>query len=191
MKSVSISGSLRENVGKRDAKAQRAQGLIPCVIYGGKQQFQFVVDERQFKNLIYTPEVRYAEIELAGNKFNAILQASQFHPITDKLLHVDFLEVVENKPITIDIPVKVTGTSPGVLRGGKMAKKVRKLKVKGMLENIPEYIELSINGMEINDTLKVADVQVPNISVVDNPNKVLIAILTSRNVDDSAPAAEE
>lgn len=191
MKSVSISGSLRENVGKRDAKAQRAQGLIPCVIYGGKQQFQFVVDERQFKNLIYTPEVRYAEIELAGNKFNAILQASQFHPITDKLLHVDFLEVVENKPITIDIPVKVTGTSPGVLRGGKMAKKVRKLKVKGMLENIPEYIELSINGMEINDTLKVADVQIPNITVVDNPNKVLIAILTSRNVDDSAVAAEE
>ncbi|MCQ2271431.1 MAG: 50S ribosomal protein L25/general stress protein Ctc [Bacteroidales bacterium] len=191
MKSVSISGSLRENVGKRDAKAQRAQGLVPCVIYGGKQQYQFVVEEKQFKNIIYTPEVKYAEIDLDGKHFNAILQETQFHPITDRLLHVDFLEVVENKPITIDIPVKITGTSPGVLRGGKMAKKVRKLKVRGLLENVPEYIELSIDGMEINDVIRVSNVNVPNITVVDNPSKVLVAILTSRNVDESATEAAE
>lgn len=185
MKSVSISGSLRENVGKRDAKAQRAQGLVPCVIYGGKQQYQFVVDQRQFKDLIYTPEVKYAQVEFDGKKFNAILQETQFHPVTDKLLHVDFLEVVENKPITIDIPVKVTGTSPGVLRGGKLAKKVRKLKVRGLLENIPEYIEMSINGLEINESIRVSDVNVPNISVVDNPGKILVSVLTSRNVSEA------
>ncbi|MCQ2265617.1 MAG: 50S ribosomal protein L25 [Bacteroidales bacterium] len=189
MKSVSISGSLRENVGKRDAKAQRAKGMIPCVIYGGKQQYQFVVDQRQFRDLIYTPEVKYAVLDLDGKKFNAILQDAQFHAITDNLLHVDFLEVVENKPITIDIPVKVSGTSPGVLRGGKMAKKVRKLKVRGLLEHIPEYINLSIDGMEINDNLRVSDVKIDNISVVDNPGKVLISILTSRNVDESATEA--
>ncbi|MCQ2269813.1 MAG: 50S ribosomal protein L25 [Bacteroidales bacterium] len=189
MKSVSISGSLRENVGKRDAKAQRAKGMIPCVIYGGQQQYQFVVDQRQFKDLIYTPEVKYAVLDLDGKKFNAILQDAQFHAITDNLLHVDFLEVVENKPITIDIPVKVSGTSPGVLRGGKMAKKVRKLKVRGLLEHIPEYINLSIDGMEINDNLRVSDVKIDNITVVDNPSKVLISILTSRNVDDSATEA--
>lgn len=189
MKSVSISGSLRENVGKRDAKAQRAKGMIPCVIYGGQQQYQFVVDQRQFKDLIYTPEVKYAVLDLDGKKFNAILQDAQFHAITDNLLHVDFLEVVENKPITIDIPVKVSGTSPGVLRGGKMAKKVRKLKVRGLLEHIPEYINLSIDGMEINDNLRVSDVKIDNIAVVDNPSKVLISILTSRNVDDSATEA--
>lgn len=191
MKSVSISGSLRENVGKRDAKAQRAKGMIPCVIYGGKQQYQFVVDQRQFRDLIYTPEVKYAVLDLDGKKFNAILQDAQFHAITDNLLHVDFLEVVENKPITIDIPVKVSGTSPGVLRGGKMAKKVRKLKVRGLLENIPEYINLSIDGMEINDNLRVSDVKIDNISVVDNPGKVLISILTSRNVDETATEAAE
>lgn len=190
MKSVSISGSLRENVGKRDAKAQRAQGLVPCVIYGGKQQYQFVVDQKQFQNLIYTPEVKYAELDINGNHFKAILQDTQFHPITDSLLHADFLEVVENKPITIDIPVKVTGTSPGVLRGGKLAKKVRKLKVRGLLEHIPEYIELSIEGLEINEAVKVADVNIPDVTVVDNPGKVLVAILTSRNVDENAPEAE-
>ncbi len=189
MKSVSISGSLRENVGKRDAKAQRAKGMIPCVIYGGQQQYQFVVDQRQFKDLIYTPEVKYAVLDLDGKKFNAILQDAQFHAITDNLLHVDFLEVVENKPITIDIPVKVSGTSPGVLRGGKMAKKVRKLKVRGLLEHIPEYINLSIDGMEINDNLRVSDVKIDNITVVDNPSKVLISILTSRNVDDTTTEA--
>lgn len=191
MKSVSISGSLRENVGKRDAKAQRAKGMIPCVIYGGKQQYQFVVDQRQFRDLIYTPEVKYAVLDLDGKKFNAILQDAQFHAITDNLLHVDFLEVVENKPITIDIPVKVSGTSPGVLRGGKMAKKVRKLKVRGLLEHIPEYINLSIDGMEINDNLRVSDVKIDNITVVDNPGKVLISILTSRNVDETATEAAE
>ncbi len=159
---------------------------MPCVIYGGKQQFQFVVDERQFRDLIYTPEVKYAEVTIGDQKFNAILQETQFHPITDKLLHVDFLEVVENKPITIEIPVKVTGTSPGVLRGGKLAKKVRKLKVKGLLENVPEYIELSINGMEINDVIRVSDVKVPNIIVVDNPSKILVSVLTSRNVSETA-----
>ena len=107
-------------------------------------------------------------------------------------MHVDFLEVVENKPITIEIPMKVTGTSPGVLRGGKLAKKVRKLKVRGLLEHVPEYIELSIDGMEINDVIRVADVKVPNITVVDNPSKILVSVLTSRNVSEatSEEAAE-
>ena len=90
MKSVSISGSLRENVGKKDAKAQRSKGLIPCVLYGGEQQYQFVVPEKQFQKLLYTPEVRYVELELEGKTRNAIVQDTQFHPITDKLLHVDF-----------------------------------------------------------------------------------------------------
>jgi large subunit ribosomal protein L25 len=94
MKSVSMSGSLRENVGKRDAKAQRKQGLVPCVMYGGVEQFTFVVEEGQFKNIIFTPEVKYAELEIDGKKFNAIIQDTQWHPITDALLHVDFLEVI-------------------------------------------------------------------------------------------------
>ena len=188
MKSVSISGSLRENVGKKDAKAQRNQGMIPCVIYGGKEQKMFVVDERQFKNLIYTPEVRYAEVDIDGDVRKAIIQETQFHPITDKLLHVDFLEIVDGKPITIELPFKVTGTSPGVLKGGLLKKRVRKLKVRGLLENIPEEITADISSMEINDMTKISDIHFDNLDIVDNPNKVILQVVPTRG---SAAAATE
>ncbi|HOS57707.1 MAG TPA: 50S ribosomal protein L25/general stress protein Ctc [Bacteroidales bacterium] len=180
MKSVSISGSLRENVGKKDAKAQRSKGLIPCVLYGGEQQYQFVVPEKQFQKLLYTPEVRYVELELEGKTRNAIVQDTQFHPITDKLLHVDFLEIIPGKPITIAIPVIVTGTSPGVLRGGKMSKKVRKLNVKGELEHIPEHIMLDVSKLDINDSIKVADIEVENLTIMEKKSKVLLTISLTR-----------
>lgn len=180
MKSVSISGSLRENVGKKDAKAQRSKGLIPCVLYGGEQQYQFVVPEKQFQKLLYTPEVRYVELELEGKTRNAIVQDTQFHPITDKLLHVDFLEIIPGKPITIAIPVIVTGTSPGVLRGGKMSKKVRKLNVKGELEHIPEHITLDVSELDINDSIKVADIEVENLTIMEKKSKVLLTISLTR-----------
>jgi len=188
MKSVSISGSLRENVGKKDAKAQRNQGMIPCVIYGGKDQKMFVVEERQFKSLLYTPEVKYAEVNIDGDVRKAIVQETQFHAITDKLLHVDFLEVVDGKPITIEIPLKISGTSPGVLKGGLLKKRVRKLKVRGLLENIPEEIVSDISNLDINDMTKIGDVHVDNLEIVDNPNKVIIQVVPTRG---SAAAATE
>ena len=188
MKSVSISGSLRENVGKKDAKAQRNKGMIPCVIYGGKEQKMFVVDERQFKDLLYTPEVRYAEVNIDGDVRKAIVQETQFHAITDKLMHVDFLEVVDGKPITIEIPLKIAGTSPGVLKGGLLKKRVRKLKVRGLLENIPEEITSDISNLEINDMTKIGDVHIDNLEIVDNPNKVIIQVVPTRG---SAAAATE
>lgn len=192
MKSVSISGSLRENVGKKDAKAQRGQGMIPCVIYGGKEQKIFVVEEKQFQKLLYTPEVQSVELTIDGKVYTAIVQDSQYHPITDRLLHVDFLEVVDGKPITIEIPFKVKGTSPGVLKGGFMKKRVRKLKVRGLLENIPECITADISNLDLNDVIKVSDIQIDNLTVVDNPNKVIVAVLPTRNVvADNAEGEEE
>ena len=188
MKSVSISGSLRENVGKKDAKAQRNKGMIPCVIYGGKDQKMFVVDERQFKDLIYTPEVKYAEVNIDGDVRKAIIQETQFHAITDRLLHVDFLEVVDGKPITIDLPLKVTGTSPGVLKGGQLKKRVRKLKVRGLLENVPEEITADISNLDINDMTKVNDIHIDNLDIVDNPNKVILQVVPTRG---SAAATTE
>jgi len=182
MKSVSMSGSPRENVGKKDAKAQRANGLVPCVIYGGNQQMQFVVEETQFRHLLFTPEVKYVELEVGNNKFTAVVQATQWHPITDKLLHVDFLEVVDGKPIIIGLPVKITGTSPGVLRGGRLVKKIRKLTVKGLLNDIPEEILVDISNLEINDSIKVGDLSVPKLSFVENPNTIIVNIASTRNV---------
>lgn len=191
MKSVSISGSLRENVGKKDAKAQRVQGLIPCVLYGGKEQKMFVVEEAQFRDLLYTPEVKYVELTVDGKTYNAIVQETQFHPITDRLLHVDFLEVVDGKPITIEIPFKIKGTSPGVLKGGFLHKRVRKLKVRGLLENIPEDITADISHMDIEDVIRICDINIDNLSIIDNPNKVIISVNQTRNVVATEEAGEE
>ncbi len=189
MKSVSISGSPRENVGKKDARAQRNQGMIPCVIYGGKEQKLFVVDERQFKDLLYTPEVKYAEVNINGDVRKAIVQEVQFHAITDKLLHVDFLEVVDGKPITIELPFKIKGTSPGVLKGGLLKKRVRKLKVRGLLENVPEEITADISPLDINDMMKIGDLHIDNLEIVDNPNKVILQVVPTRG--SAAATAEE
>ena len=188
MKSVSISGSPRENVGKKDAKMQRRNGLVPCVMYGGEESYHFLVEEKAFKPLLYTPEVLYADLKIGDKEFKAIVQETQFHPITDRLLHVDFLQVT-NKPISIAIPLKVEGSSKGVMRGGKLSKKVRKIKVKGLLENIPENIMLNVSDLDILDSIKVGDVKVDNITILDNPANVLVTVLSTRNVE-SAPAAE-
>ena len=186
MKSVSISGSPRENVGKRDAKQQRYNGLVPCVLYGGENQYQFVVEKGQLKDLIYTPEVKYAIVNIDGKEIPATLQATQYHAITDELLHVDFLEIIEGKPITIGIPIRITGTSPGVLRGGKLVKKVRKLKIKGELQNIPEFISVDISGLDIDNTIKVNELHIDIITFVENPNAVVAAVLSTRNVENTA-----
>jgi large subunit ribosomal protein L25 len=182
MKSVSISGSLRENVGKKDAKTQRAQGLIPCVIYGGKEQLQFVASETQFQHLLFTPEVKYVELEVGNKKFKAIVQATQWHPITDQLLHVDFFEVTVEKPVIIGIPVKLTGTSPGVLRGGKLVKKIRKITIKGLLKNIPEEIVVDISNLDINDMIKIGDLEIPNLKFLENNGTMIVNIASTRNV---------
>ena len=189
MKSVSISGSLRENVGKRDAKEKRKEGLIPCVLYGGEGQLHFLVDVKQFIKLLYTPEVLFAELNIDGRQYRAIVQETQFHPVTDDLLHVDFLEITDGKPITIEIPMLVKGNSPGIIRGGKLSKRVRKLKVKGTLENIPESITVDISNLDILDTVEIKDISLNNITIVDNPNKVVVTILSSRNVEE-APKAD-
>ncbi len=183
MKSVSISGSPRENVGKRDAKEQRANGMIPCVLYGGKEQYQFAVEEEQFRKLLYTPEVLFVDLKVGDKECRAIVQATQFHPITDKLLHVDFLEVVDGKPITIEIPVRITGTSPGILRGGKLSKKVRKLRVKGELNDIPEVITVDISNLEINESIKVNSLSIDKIQFLEVPTKIIVSVLTTRNVE--------
>ena len=163
--------------------------MIPCVIYGGKEQQLFVVDERQFKDLLYTPEVKYAEVNINGDVRKAIVQEVQFHAITDKLLHVDFLEVVDGKPITIELPFKIKGTSPGVLKGGLLKKRVRKLKVRGLLENVPEEITADISPLDINDMMKIGDLHIDNLEIVDNPNKVILQVVPTRG--SAAATAEE
>ena len=130
MKIIAISGSPRENVGKRDAKELRYEGKVPAVLYGGKEQAHFAVVITELKDAIYTPEANFLEIDINGKKTKAIIKELQFHPLTDVLLHVDFLQLFDDKEIVMEIPVRLEGTSPGVKMGGKLVQKLRKLRVK-------------------------------------------------------------
>lgn len=188
MKSVSMSGSLRENVGKKDAKAQRANDMVPCVVYGGAEQYHILVEEKQFKGIIYTPETRYAELTFGDKKMNVIVQDAQFHPTTEKILHVDFLEVIDNKPITVSLPLKTVGTSPGVLLGGKLIKKFRKLRVKGLLKDIPESIDVNIGNLELEQFVKISEISVPNVEIMEIKQTVAILVSRTRNVVETTEA---
>ncbi len=189
MKTVSISGSLRANVGKKDAKQNRAEGKVPCVVYGGKEEMHFIVEEKDLHQIIFTPYNFLIDLDIEGKKMQAIMQDIQYHPVTEKPLHVDFLEVSEKKPVILSLPIRISGTSKGVLRGGKMVKKYRKLKVKGLAKDMPEEINIDITELDINDALQVSDVKVDNIQMLDIPTATIISIASTRAVEPAAGAA--
>ncbi|HLO91847.1 MAG TPA: 50S ribosomal protein L25/general stress protein Ctc [Lentimicrobium sp.] len=187
MKTVSLSGSLRENVGKKDAKAQRVAGKVPCVIYGGKEQIHFTTDVVNFKPILYSPSSYLVNIDVDGKEYLTILQDVQSHPVTDSLLHVDFLELDKEKPVVIAVPIRITGTSPGVLRGGKLIKKFRKLKIKALIQHLPDEIEVSISDIDLNQSVKVGDLKLDNVEFLDIKNAVIVTVQSTRNVEPVAP----
>lgn len=190
MKTVSLSGSLRANVGKVDANALRAKGMVPCVIYGGKEQTHFYADSRAFKDIIYTPDTNLVSIELeGGKKFKAVLQEAQFHKINDRLIHADFLEVSEDKPVTVQIPVKTIGQAEGVKDGGKMSVKMRKLKVKGLISKLPERIELNVEKLTVGKSISVGDINIDGLTILHPKNISVVSVNITRNVVEETPAA--
>lgn len=180
MKSIAISGSPRGNVGKRDAKELRYQGLVPAVLYGGATQTHFAVSAADLKPVIYTPEVHFIDLEIGGEKSQAIIQATQFHPVTDQLVHIDFLLLDENKPITMEIPILLTGTSPGVKTGGKLVQKLRKLRVKGFPKDLLDTINVSIEALEVGKSVKVSEIKLPNLTITNSPEDTIVSVTTSR-----------
>jgi large subunit ribosomal protein L25 len=180
MKSIAISGSPRENVGKRDAKELRYNGLVPAVLYGGKTQTHFSVSAADLKPVIYTPVVHFIDITVAGEKSQAIIQDIQFHPLTEKILHVDFLLLDEKKPITIEIPVRLTGTSPGVKMGGKLVQKLRKLRIKALPKDHLDNIDVSIEGLEVGKSVRVADLKLEKLIITNAIEDTIVSVTTSR-----------
>jgi len=180
MKSIAISGSLRENVGKRDAKELRYQGQIPAVLYGGETQTHFSVSASDLKPVVYTPVVQFIDLDVAGVQSQAIIKDMQFHPLTDEIIHVDFLLMDENKPVTIEIPVLLTGTSPGVKMGGKLVQKLRKLRVKALPKDHLDTIEVSIEGLEVGGSVRVGNIQLPNLTITNAAEDTILSITTSR-----------
>ncbi|NOX86993.1 MAG: 50S ribosomal protein L25/general stress protein Ctc [Chlorobi bacterium] len=182
MKTVSLSGALRAHVGKKDAKKQRREGLIPCVLYGGKEQVHFTLKELDFGRLIFTPEVYLINLTLDGKEYKAILQDVQYHPVTDKVLHADFLEIIPGKPIIVRLPVHFVGDVPGVIAGGRLVKKLRKILVKGLVDDMPDFIEINMSHLNIGDNITVKELKVDKLTFLENPNSVIVGVKTARSV---------
>ena len=180
MKSITIKGSERENVGKKATKAVRDAGMVPCVIYGGNQPVHFVADERAFKDLVYTPNAHTVVVELNGTSFNVIMQDIQFHPVSDRILHIDFFQLSDDKEIVMEVPVKITGTSPGVLLGGVLRLNQRRLKVKALPKNLPDFVEASISELEMGNKLYVTKLPTNNFKLMHPDNTVVCQVRISR-----------
>lgn len=180
MKSIAISGSLRENVGKRDAKELRYEGKVPAVLYGGEKQYHFSVSAADLKSLVYTPDVHFVDLDLDGQKFQAIVQEMQFHPLNDLIRHIDFLELNESKEVSMNIPVILTGTSPGVRAGGKLVQKLRKLRVKALPANMPQQIEVSLTPLEVGKSVRVDQIKIENAKVLNNGDDTIVSVIMSR-----------
>lgn len=181
MKSITIKGSERESVGKVATKALRNAGAIPCVLYGGDQPVHFSAEEKAFKNLVYTPNAHTVVIELEnGKSFNAVLQDIQVHPVTDKILHIDFYQLFDNKEVTMEIPVKIVGNSKGVMAGGVLRLNQRKLKVKALPANLPDYIETDISELEMGNKLYITKLHSDAYKFLHPDNTVVCQVRISR-----------
>ena len=180
MKSITIKGSERESVGKKATKALRDAGMVPCVIYGGSQPVHFAADERAFKGLVYTPNAHTVEVVLGGKKYNAILQDIQFHPVSDRINHIDFFQLSDDKEIIMEVPVNVVGTSPGVLLGGVLRLNQRRLKVKALPKNLPDFVEANISELQMGNKLYVTKIETNNFKLMHPDNTVVCQVRISR-----------
>jgi large subunit ribosomal protein L25 len=189
MKKVSLSGVPRAHVGKKDAKGLRNEGRIPCVLYGNNtEQVMFHIDAKAFKPIINTPETYLIEITIGGKTHQAVLKEVQYHPVSDNVLHVDFYEVRNDRPVQVSLPVVLQGTAPGVIRGGKLKLKLPRLKVKGLISDMPENITVNISKLNVGQSIKVKDLKLEKIAITDNMNSVIVEVKTARGV---VIAAEE
>lgn len=197
MKTLEIKGTIRTELGKKSSRDARKEGNVPCVIYGKEQNIHFHTHENNFKNLVYTPDAHLVKLDLQGKEYNVVLQDIQFHPVTDKITHVDFIEIYDDKPIIINIPIKITGDSVGVKAGGKLRIKKRHLKVKGFAKDIPEFLLIDITEVKIHHSVKVGDLAYDKIELIDPKITTVLSVATSRVVQkeetegaEGAPAAE-
>lgn len=180
MKTASLSGSLRENVGKKGSSAIRKSGSIPGVLYGGQDQTHFTVEENSINKLVFSPDVFYIELDIDGKKVHCILQDIQFHPVTDRIVHIDLLEVVPGKEVRVNLPLRSEGTAEGVTNGGRIATLFRRVPVKGLIEKIPEAITVDISPLIIGSTVRVRDLNIEGCTILLNESVLLFACKRTR-----------
>lgn len=192
MKSITIKGQVRESVGKKATKALRNAEQVPCVVYGGKDALHFAAPAKAFTNLVYTADALTATIELEGqDAITAVLQDIQFHPLTDEILHIDFYQLFEDKEVTMEIPVKLTGNAKGVIAGGALRHNLRKLKIKALPANLPDLVTADITKLKIGDKLYVTELKSENYTILHPDNSVVAQVKMSRNASKNASTEDE
>ncbi|WP_437399277.1 50S ribosomal protein L25/general stress protein Ctc [Flagellimonas lutimaris] len=192
MKSITIKGSQRESVGKVSTKALRNAGKVPCVLYGGDKPLHFSANEIAFKDLVYTPNAHTVVIELEdGEKFAAVLQDIQFHPVTDKILHIDFYQLFEDKPITMNIPVRLEGSSPGVKNGGRLLFRKRKLSIRALPDLLPDFITVDISKLRIGQTIAVETILNDDYTFLHPDSTAIVQVKASRTSVDEVLEDED
>lgn len=188
MKVLELEGTVRESVGKKATKALRATDSVPCVLYGGNENVHFQVTNSALRKLIYTPNVYVVDLTVGNKKVKAIMKEVQFHPVKDDVLHVDFYEVTETKPIVVEIPVRLEGLAAGVRAGGKLVQDMRKLKVKGLWTNIPDVLTINVENLGLGKTTQVKDLSFENVEIINSPNIVVAAVKLTRAARGAAAA---
>ncbi len=191
METVAIKGTKRAGTGKKSAKADRNSGTIPCVIYGGKENVHFTGTMGEIKQLIYTPAFKVAEINVDGSTHKCILKDIQWHPVTDDIRHIDFLELVDGKSFKVELPVRLDGVAPGIREGGKLVYKLRKVKVKTTPESLVNELVLDISSMNLGDSVRVRDIEaIEGMELMSSPALPVASVITPRALK-SAAAAED
>ena len=180
MKTISISANKRKEVGKKSTRELRKSQQVPCVMYGGKEILHFHAHENAFKDLIYTPDVYIVELDIEGDKRKAIMRESQFHPVTDSIQHIDFVEVFEDRPVIVSLPIKLVGSAIGIKNGGKPRQRRRVLKVKGVIKNLPEYLEIDVTNVNIGDVVKIGDLSYEDLEIMDPARSMVYSVVSSR-----------
>lgn len=190
MKTLNLTGTQRKSIGRTNANSIRREGKVPCVLYGGKDIVHFEASEKDFKPLVFTPDVHMIKLDVGGKQTDAILQDIQYHPVTDRIMHVDFLEVLGDKPVVMDIPVKLQGTSVGVKEGGKLLKKLTRIRVKAPISKIPGTIDLNIEPLKIGDYIRIKDLKYEGVTFLHEQNVTVVAVKVTREVvEEVTPAA--
>ena len=182
MKTLAISAKTRNGTGKTDSKALRNQGNVPCVLYGGEKQVCFYAHENDFRNLVHTPDVFIVELDIEGEKYRTVMQDLQFHPATDKLLHLDFLQIFDDKEITMTIPVHLKGMAIGIRNGGVLSFRRRKIITRAIPGNLPDYIEINIEDLDIGQSIFIRDLRVDKYSFLAADNAVVVGVRTAREL---------
>ncbi len=190
MKTVEIIGYQRANLGKKESKRLRAEGYVPCVVYGGDEQVHFYAPMIMFRDMVYTADAHFAHLNIEGVEKQCILQDIQFHPVNEMIMHADFLELHEGKKVKMDIPIRLSGTPIGVGKGGKLMFKRRSLRIEALPKNMPEHLDLDVSGLDFGKSAKVEDVETGDFNVSEDP-ALSIAVIEVPRALRSASADDE